>query len=80
VKLGTSFVLFGVARNPEGRIGLMREDRIKTEGGSRVVARAWTGDTWPNTSKGARAAAAETGRLNADEAVRLGLTTREAIR
>ena len=62
--VGTTFDLFGFALTPTGRLGMIRDTRVKTADCSRVVSRAWTGAEWPNTAKGAKVAAAESLRLN----------------
>lgn len=55
---GRRFVLAGVAVNPEGRLGMLHDTREGTgdRNGSRVISRAWTGETWPNTRKGQKEA------------------------
>lgn len=63
---GRRFVLAGVAVNLDGRLGMLHDTREGTgdRNGSRVISRAWTGETWPNTRKGQKEAAAATLAFN----------------
>lgn len=77
---GRRMTIAGLARTPEGRIGMLHDTREGTgdANGSRSVARTWTGDTWPDTAKGRKAASEASAAFNLAERDRLGLFAKSA--
>ena len=76
MEAGTEFVLYGVAVNPQGLIGIRADSRVKVAGsaGSRSLSRRWYGSsTWPNTRHGQALALLAVEKMNAATAERFNL-------
>ena len=68
---GTRFTLYGVYGDGNGRIVGAAQVREKCAEASIIISDERTGDSWPDTVKGARAAGAWSGDMNATEARRV---------